>query len=59
MDDAGYASSIADFITKHLGSNRAILSIVLAGAFLTYGGVSLFVVAFILYPIASLLFKQA
>lgn len=59
MDEAGYASSIADFITNHLGSNRAILSIVLAGAFLTYGGVSLFVVAFILYPIASLLFKQA
>ncbi|MDO5516419.1 MAG: GntP family permease [Clostridium sp.] len=59
MDEAGYASSIADFITNHLGSDRSILSIVLAGAFLTYGGVSLFVVAFILYPIASLLFKQA
>ncbi len=59
MDEAGYAKSISYFITNKLGSNKAILSVVLSGALLTYGGVSLFVVAFILYPIASTLFKQA
>jgi len=42
-----------------LGEQRAILAIVLACAVLTYGGVSLFVVAFAVYPIAAALFKQA
>lgn len=59
MEELGYAKSIAHFITKKLGKDKAILAVVLSGAFLTYGGVSLFVVAFILYPIASMLFKEA
>ena len=59
MDKANYAKSISHFITKKLGSDKAILSIVLSGALLTYGGVSLFVVAFISYPIARILFKEA
>lgn len=59
MEETGYAKSIADFISLKLGAKHAILSIVLAGAFLTYGGVSLFVVAFILYPISTILFKEA
>lgn len=36
-----------------------MLSIVLACAILTYGGVSVFVVAFAAYPIAAALFRQA
>ncbi|MDD6793906.1 MAG: GntP family permease [Clostridiaceae bacterium] len=59
MEEVGYAKAIANFISRKLGSKHAILSIVLSGAFLTYGGVSLFVVAFILYPIAMQLFKEA
>ena len=59
MEKANYAKSISHFITKKLGSDKAILSIVLSGALLTYGGVSLFVVAFISYPIARILFKEA
>ena len=59
MEKANYAKSISHFITKKLGSDKAILSIVLSGALLTYGGVSLFVVAFISYPIARSLFKEA
>lgn len=59
MEEANYAKSIAYFITKKLGSDKSILAVVLSGALLTYGGVSLFVVAFILYPIASMLFKEA
>lgn len=59
MEEAGYAKSIAHFITIKLGKDKSILAVVLSGALLTYGGVSLFVVAFILYPIASMLFKEA
>jgi len=59
MEEANYAKSIAHFITQKLGKDKSILAVVLSGALLTYGGVSLFVVAFILYPIASMLFKEA
>lgn len=59
MEKANYAKSISQFITEKLGKEKAILSIVLSGSLLTYGGVSLFVVAFISYPIARTLFKQA
>ena len=59
MEDTGLAKGIAQAIIKSLGKDRAILSIVLAGCVLTYGGVSLFVVVFAIYPFASALFKQA
>ena len=59
MEEVGYAKSIAHFITKKLGKEKSILAVVLSGALLTYGGVSLFVVAFILYPIATTLFREA
>ena len=38
---------------------RAILSIVLMGAILTYSGVSLFVAVFAIYPFAAQLFREA
>ena len=59
MDDSGAAESIAQGIVGRLGNERAILAVVLACAVLTYGGVSLFVVAFAVYPIAAALFRQA
>lgn len=59
MEEALYAKSIANFITKNLGKDKTILAVVLAGALLTYGGVSLFTVAFVLYPIANVLFKES
>jgi H+/gluconate symporter-like permease len=59
MEDSGAAQTIAEAITRALGSQRAILAIVLACAVLTYGGVSLFVVAFAVYPIGAALFRQA
>lgn len=59
MDDSGAALSIARNIVKWLGPQRAILSVVLACALLTYGGVSLFVVAFAVFPIAAALFHEA
>ena len=59
MEASGAALVIARAIVAQLGEQRAILVIVLACAVLTYGGVSLFVVAFAVYPIAAALFKQA
>jgi H+/gluconate symporter-like permease len=59
MEDSGAAQTIAEAITLALGAHRAVLAIVLACAVLTYGGVSLFVVAFAVYPIAAALFRQA
>lgn len=59
MDDSGSARVIAQRIVETLGRNRSILAIVLACAILTYGGVSLFVVAFAVYPIAVAMFQQA
>ncbi|MCX7779890.1 MAG: GntP family permease [Negativicutes bacterium] len=59
MEDTGLAKSIASAIIKGLGKERAILSVVLACAVLTYGGVSLFVVVFAVYPFAAALFKEA
>lgn len=59
MELSGAASSIAHAIVRALGSNRAILAVVLACAILTYGGVSLFVVAFAVYPFAAAIFREA
>ncbi|WP_188802026.1 GntP family permease [Sporolactobacillus putidus] len=59
MEMTGAAASIAHKIVGSLGSKRAMLSVVLACAILTYGGVSLFVVAFAVYPFAAAVFKEA
>lgn len=58
MDDSGSAQSIARWSIRKFGGERSILSIVLSCAVLTYGGVSLFVVAFAIYPIAAALFRE-
>src|SRR3978361_495443 len=44
---------------ERLGTRRAILAVVLAGAVVTYGGVSLFVAFFVLVPMAQALFRAA
>ncbi len=59
MAEAGAAKSISFFITRRLGSHHAVLAVVLSCAILTYGGVSLFVVAFAVFPIAVELFREA
>jgi H+/gluconate symporter-like permease len=57
MDDSRSVSAVADFMTRSLGERRVILAVVLAGAFVTYGGVSLFVAFFVLVPMAQALFR--
>ncbi|RKS08121.1 GntP family permease [Nocardiopsis sp. Huas11] len=59
MSLSGFAQSLADWIARLLGANRAILVTVLATALLTYGGVSAWVVVFSIYPIAMVLFEKA
>jgi H+/gluconate symporter-like permease len=59
MDDSGSVQAIARFMTERLGARRAILAVVLAGAMVTYGGVSLFVAFFMLAPMARSLFDSA
>jgi H+/gluconate symporter-like permease len=59
MEVSGAAKRLAIGIVNGLGASRAILAVVLSCAILTYGGVSLFVVAFAVYPLAAALFKQA
>ena len=58
MDDSGSARVIAHQIAAWAGKSQAIMAIVLACGVLTYGGVSLFVVAFAVYPIAKSLFRE-
>lgn len=59
IEMSGFAKSITSAVIKIIGPSRAMLAIVLVGAILTYGGVSLFVVAFAVYPFAAELFKAA
>src|SRR5512137_1048397 len=59
MEDSGSVSAIARFMTARLGPRRAVLAVVLAGALVTYGGVSLFVAFFVLVPMGQALFRVA
>jgi len=56
---SGFSKSIVSSVIKFVGQKRAMLSIVLVCAILTYGGVSLFVVVFAVYPFAAELFRQS
>src|SRR5215467_14256084 len=59
MEDSGSVTAIATFMMQRLGPKRAMLAVVLAGALVTYGGVSLFVAFFVLAPMAQELFRTA
>ncbi|MDH2382552.1 GntP family permease [Bradyrhizobium sp. CER78] len=59
MDDSGAVAAVARFMTERLGERRVILAVVLAGALVTYGGVSLFVAFFVIVPMAQSLFRTA
>ena len=59
MEDTGAADSVSRAVIAKIGIARAALAVVAACAVLTYGGVSLFVVAFSVYPMAISLFREA
>lgn len=59
MEDTGAARVLALSLAERLGPTHTIPAVVLACAVLTYGGVSLFVVAFAVAPLAAELFARA
>ncbi|MBR8701140.1 hypothetical protein IX317_001062 [Fusobacterium sp. DD29] len=59
MDITGSAKAVAQLLVKLIGAKRALLSVIVSCAVLTYGGVSLFVVVFAIYPLAISLFREA
>lgn len=59
MEDTGLAKSIAHAIVEKVGHKNGLLAVVLACMVMTYGGISLFVVVFAIYPFAANLFKEA
>ena len=59
MEMTGFARSLTIAIIRLVGPQRAILATVLVAAVLCYGGVSLFVVVFAVYPFATELFRHA
>jgi len=59
IEVSGFARSIIGAVTGFIGPRHAMLAVVSVCAILTYGGVSLFVVAFAVYPFAAELFRTA
>ena len=50
MDRTGSARSLANKLVSLIGSKFAVLAVVLPCLLMTYGGISLFVVVFVIYP---------
>jgi H+/gluconate symporter-like permease len=59
MEITNGAKSIAKLIVKVFGKKYALISVPLACAILAYGGVTVFVVSFAVFPIALEVFKEA
>ena len=59
MEKGGLASAIAGKIMDVLGEKQAVLAVILGCAALTYGGLSVFVVAFVMYPFGAEIFRKA
>lgn len=58
IEISGYSKSIVAAVMQWIGRKRAIPVIVVVCMLLTYGGVSLFVVVFAVYPFAAEMFRQ-
>lgn len=58
MEEGGLAASVAAKIVSVLGKERAILAVLFGCGVLTYGGLSVFVVAFVMYPFAAILLNK-
>ena len=59
IEVSGFSKSIVSAAIKLFGAERAMLSIVAVCAVLSYGGVSLLVVVFAVYPFGAELFRQS
>lgn len=59
MDKTNSARSLADAVVKLIGSKFAVLAVVLPCLLMTYGGISLFVVVFVIYPMGYAVYREA
>ncbi len=59
MDMTGSARSLADKVVKLIGAKHAILAVVIPCMLMTYGGISLFVVVFVVYPMGYAIYRAA
>ncbi len=59
MDMTGSARSLANKLVSVIGSKFAIAAVVLPCLLMTYGGISLFVVVFVIYPMGYAIYREA
>ena len=59
IEQSGFAKALAAGISRVAGPSRAMLGVVVVCALMVYGGVSVFVVGFAVYPFAAELFREA
>ena len=59
MDMTGSARSLANKIVSLIGPKFALLAVVLPCLLMTYGGISLFVVVFVIYPMGYAIYREA
>ena len=59
MGASGAAKSIAHYMSEKIGKDKSVLAVVTATALLVYGGVSLFVVVFAIYPFGAALYRES
>lgn len=59
MELTGAAHAIGKVVVNLVGKKRAVIAVILACSIMTYGGISLFIVMFVIYPIAAAAFRDA
>jgi H+/gluconate symporter-like permease len=59
IEISGFSRAIVTAVIGMVGAGRAIPAIMIVTALLTYGGVSVFVAVFAVYPFAAEMFRQA
>ncbi len=59
MDMTGSARSLANWLVKLIGEKQAVLAVVIPCMLMTYGGISLFVVVFVIYPMGYAIYRAA
>lgn len=59
MDRTGSARSLANKIVSLIGSRYSLLAVILPCLLMTYGGISLFVVVFVIYPMGYAIYREA
>lgn len=59
MSDSGAASKVAHTLVSKLGKSSVMLIMLITSLILSYGGIMTYLVAFTLFPVALVLFKEA